>query len=60
MDKLKKYNKAYYEKHKKHIKELMKRKMHCDVCDIDLVASHYNRHVKTKKHTTQAFTYSQN
>lgn len=44
------YHKLYYLSHKKHISKLMARKTRCDVCGIELVASHYNRHLKTKRH----------
>jgi len=44
------YAKAYYEKNKKRIANLMKQKVHCDVCDKEVTKHNYPRHKTSSAH----------
>ena len=44
------YNKAYYEKNKDHIKELLYERILCPECKIYTAKGNMNKHLKTKKH----------
>ena len=43
------YTRQYYEKNKERIKQLMGQKIICTHCGIEIVKSHLNRHLKSKK-----------
>jgi len=44
-----KYNKEYYEKHKKRLKDYVKTRINCNICNEEMNRNSLNRH-KRRKH----------
>jgi hypothetical protein len=44
------YHAKYYQEHKQHILESMKKRVHCDVCNKDIYKCNQQRHINTKVH----------
>ena len=48
------YRKEYYNKNKDHILQKMYRKVHCDVCNVEVSFCNLKKHQATKRHKSNA------